>query len=51
MEAMRLSLTLSTTDPQELTRAYEVFARAAAGMALEGLQVMIICHKEEELSG
>ena len=36
-----VSIMASSTDPETITRVVEVFARAATGLALEGLNVSI----------
>lgn len=36
-----VSLAVVSTEPEHITRAAEVMARAAAGLALEGIQVAL----------
>jgi hypothetical protein len=41
-EPTRITLSVSTTDPNIAARAAEHFARAAIGLALDGVQTMLM---------
>lgn len=48
MNPTRMSLSVTTDDPQLIARTAEHFARAAAGLALEGVQTFIMIGPDDE---
>ena len=44
----RVSLSVVSTDPQAVARAIEHFARTAAGLALDGLDAVIVAGPEDD---
>lgn len=48
MTPIRLSLAVTTGDPELIARTAEHFARAAAGLALEGVESFIMIGPDED---
>ena len=48
-DAVRISASVTTADPELIARAVEVFARAATGLALEQREVSIFVYPESAL--
>jgi hypothetical protein len=44
----RITLMMTTTDPEQVARSTEHFARAAAGLALEGVEITLMIGPDEE---
>jgi hypothetical protein len=47
-EPTRVSLSITSSDPQLIARAVEHFARAAAGLALDGGQAFMMAGPDED---
>ncbi len=47
MRKTRLTLGVTTDDPELLTRATESMSRALAGMALEGVDASLMVYEDE----
>lgn len=50
MADLRVSLSMTSTDPELVARATEHLARAATGMAMDGMTAMLFVGPEEEMS-
>lgn len=44
----RLSVSVTTEDPEILTRAIETFSRAVTGLAMEGVETFTMCGPDSE---
>lgn len=44
----RLTLSVVSSDPESMARAVEHFARTATGMALDGVECLLVVAPEEE---
>ncbi len=48
MRRTRLSVSVTTDDPEILTRAIETLSRAVTGLAMEGVETFTMCGPDEE---
>lgn len=48
MRLTRVSLSVTSRDPEIITRAVEALARAAAGLALEGVDTFLMTSDDNE---
>lgn len=48
MQRTRLSVSVTTDDPEILTRAIETLARAVTGMAMEGIDTFMMCGPDRD---
>jgi len=47
-EPVRLSLSVTTTDPEIIARTADHFARTAAGLALEGVDTFLMIGPDDD---
>jgi hypothetical protein len=45
---IRASLSVASADPETVTRAVESMTRTATGLALEGVQVVVVVEPDED---
>lgn len=47
-DSIRVHMSVTSSDPQIVTRAIEAMSRAAAGLALEGVEVWVSARPDDE---
>ena len=48
MTAMRINLSVTSADPEIITRSIEAFGRSMAGLALEGVDTFLIVTADDD---